>query len=64
VKGVEETVKKMQDTAKYQIGFYVNAVLVDEIFQVTRTGEVMPHKTTFFYPKMYSGLVFYKMDET
>ncbi len=63
VKGVEETVKKMQDTAKYQIGFYVNAVLVDEIFQVTRTGEVMPHKTTFFYPKMYSGLVFYKMDE-
>ncbi len=62
VKGVEETVKKMQDTAKYQIGFYVNAVLIDEIFQVTRTGEVMPHKTTFFYPKMYSGLVFYKMD--
>ncbi|MEX2716627.1 MAG: DUF1015 domain-containing protein [Candidatus Sigynarchaeum springense] len=62
VKGVEETMKKMQDTKKYQFGFYVNAVLVDEIFQVTRTGEVMPHKTTFFYPKMYSGLVFWKMD--
>jgi uncharacterized protein (DUF1015 family) len=63
VKGVEETFKKMRDTAKYQIGFYVNAVLIDEIFQVTRTGEVMPHKTTFFYPKMYSGLVFWKMDD-
>lgn len=63
VKGVEDTIKKMKDKAKYQIGFYVNAVLIDEIFQVTRTGEVMPHKTTFFYPKMYSGLVFWKMDE-
>nr|MDO8088495.1 DUF1015 domain-containing protein [Candidatus Sigynarchaeum springense] len=64
VKGNEETMKKMQDTKKYQIGFYVRAVLVEEIFQVTRTGEVMPHKTTFFYPKMYSGLVFWKMDES
>ncbi|MBN2153520.1 MAG: DUF1015 domain-containing protein [Candidatus Lokiarchaeota archaeon] len=64
VKGIDETMKKMHDTKKYQIAFYVNAVAVDEIFQVTRTGEVMPHKTTFFYPKMYSGLVFYKMDAT
>ncbi len=62
IKGIEETMKKMQDTKKYQLGFYVNAVLVDEIFQVTRTGEVMPHKTTYFFPKLYSGLVFWKID--
>jgi uncharacterized protein (DUF1015 family) len=62
VKGIDETMKKMLDK-KNQIGFFVNAVLIDEIFQVTRTGEVMPHKTTFFYPKMYSGLVFWKMGE-
>lgn len=60
VKGIEETMKKLQDKTKYQIVFFVNAASIDEIFQVSRAGELMPHKTTFFYPKMYSGLVFFR----
>jgi len=62
VKGVEETIRRLKDKTKYQMGFFVNAASIDEIFQVTRAGEIMPPKTTFFYPKMYSGLVFWKME--
>ena len=30
---------------------------MEELRSVCRAGEVMPHKSTYFYPKVASGLV-------
>ena len=40
------------------LSLYLNALTPDDVFRVTRSGEVLPQKSTFFYPKLPSGLVF------
>jgi uncharacterized protein (DUF1015 family) len=42
---------------EYAFGFFLNPVKMDEIVSVATDNEVMPQKSTFFYPKVYSGLV-------
>jgi len=43
--------------------FFVNPTTVDEVKKVSRVGELMPQKSTFFYPKVCSGLVFHLLRE-
>lgn len=49
-----------------QIGFLMNATPVDHVRAVADAGEVMPQKSTFFYPKLASGIVLHPLtsDET
>jgi len=44
-----------------QIGFLIRPVDVWEIFAISNAGLVMPQKSTYFYPKLPSGLVMYQM---
>jgi uncharacterized protein (DUF1015 family) len=39
-------------------GFFMRATPVDQVRQVAETGESMPPKSTYFYPKVPTGLVF------
>jgi uncharacterized protein (DUF1015 family) len=32
---------------------------IDDVFAVARRGEVMPQKSTYFFPKLLSGLLFH-----
>ncbi len=41
-----------------QAYFLMNATPVSQVVAVSDVGEVMPQKTTFFYPKIASGMVF------
>lgn len=41
-----------------EIAFILPELRARDIFDVVMTGERMPHKTTYFYPKILSGLVF------
>ncbi len=41
--------------------FLINTTSVDELTEVSIAGERMPHKSTYFYPKVPSGLLFYKL---
>ncbi len=52
----------MLSEGEYAFGFFLNAVNVEEIVHVARDHEVMPQKSTFFYPKVYSGLVTQRLD--
>ncbi|MBI2143538.1 DUF1015 domain-containing protein [Candidatus Woesearchaeota archaeon] len=61
VKGDEETVRKM-GCGEIQLAFFVNPPLLREVFLTARAGEVMPQKSTCFYPKVFSGLVIYAME--
>ncbi len=39
------------------LGFALNPVTVDEVMAVADAGETMPQKSTYFYPKVPTGLV-------
>jgi uncharacterized protein (DUF1015 family) len=40
------------------VALYLNPLLPDDVFRVTESGDVLPQKSTFFYPKLPTGLVF------
>ncbi len=40
------------------VALYLNPLSPDDVFRVTGAGEVMPQKSTFFYPKVPTGMVF------
>jgi len=61
-KGNKRALDKLQDD-KYQLAFFTKAPLMREIFLTARAGEKMPQKTTYFYPKVYSGLVINRIGE-
>jgi uncharacterized protein (DUF1015 family) len=45
-------------SGKVQIALLMNPTKIDQVRSVARAGHTMPHKSTFFYPKLPSGLVF------
>ena len=45
-----------------QAGFFLNPTRFDQIREVALGGERMPQKTTFFYPKLPTGLVFHDLE--
>jgi len=40
------------------VALFLNPLAPDDVFRVTRAGELLPQKSTFFHPKLPSGLVF------
>lgn len=58
---VDEEAIKFVDEGKYDLSFLMNATKIEELKAVADAGEHMPQKSTYFLPKMLSGLVMYKM---
>jgi uncharacterized protein (DUF1015 family) len=48
-------------SGRYQAAFLIAPTTVDELQAVVRDGEVLPQKSTHFYPKLLDGLVFHKL---
>ena len=44
------------------VALYLNPLKPEEVFRVTEAGEVLPQKSTFFTPKLPSGLLFRPLD--
>ena len=45
-------------TGAYELGAFLNATRVDQVRAIADEGEVMPQKSTYFYPKLLTGLVY------
>ncbi|MGF3554868.1 MAG: DUF1015 domain-containing protein [Thermoplasmatota archaeon] len=58
---VDEEAIKFVNEGKYNLSFLMNATKIDELKAVAESGEHMPQKSTYFLPKMLSGLVMYQM---
>jgi uncharacterized protein (DUF1015 family) len=43
------------------LGFGVQPTTMDEVIAVADAGETMPQKSTYFYPKVPTGLVLYPL---
>jgi len=50
------------DRGAAQIAFLLNPVDVDQVMHIATSGEVMPQKSTDFYPKLLSGIAMYRVD--
>ncbi len=48
------------DQGECQMSFLMNPTLIAEVTEVATNGEKMPQKSTFFYPKLITGLVINK----
>ncbi|MEX2372643.1 MAG: DUF1015 domain-containing protein, partial [Dehalococcoidia bacterium] len=51
------------DDGDAALAFLVNATRVEQVTHVADAGEVMPQKTTFYYPKLATGMVFNPLDK-
>ena len=49
------------DQGQCQAVFFMNPTRVEQVKAVAAAGERMPQKSTFFYPKIYTGLVMHKL---
>lgn len=56
----EEAIDGVND-GKFQCAFILNPTRVSEIRDVAQAGEKMPQKSTYFYPKLITGLVMNKL---
>ena len=56
-KNVPDALAALQ-SGRYELGAFLNATLVDQVRAIADQGEVMPQKSTYFYPKLLTGLVY------
>ncbi|HEY6653005.1 MAG TPA: DUF1015 domain-containing protein [Solirubrobacterales bacterium] len=54
---IEEALAKL-DAGDYQAAFLLRPTPVDQVREVAAAGETMPPKSTYFFPKLLTGLVF------
>jgi uncharacterized protein (DUF1015 family) len=47
------------DDGAFDGAFLLRATRIEDVFERARRGEVMPQKTTYFFPKLTSGLLFH-----
>lgn len=57
---VDESIAKV-DNGRKQIAFFVSPPKMQQLKMVTDAGEKMPQKSTYFYPKVYTGLTINKL---
>jgi uncharacterized protein (DUF1015 family) len=57
---VEQSIAKV-DSGEKQAAFFMNPVKMQQLKTVTNTGERMPQKSTYFYPKVFTGLTIQKL---
>ena len=55
------SVLKKMDEKQYDLAIVLNDPSLEKIWDLSMIGKRMPKKTTFFFPKIWSGFVFYKM---
>jgi uncharacterized protein (DUF1015 family) len=58
----EEAVLQALEKEDFQAAFILNPPKAEEILTIAKSGEKMPQKSTYFYPKLVSGLIVNKVD--
>jgi len=57
---IDESIARV-DARQKQAAFFMNPVKMQQLKLVTDAGEKMPQKSTYFYPKIYTGLTINKL---
>ncbi len=59
-RGTEELVK-LVDSGEYQVSFSLYPTSIDELMSLADAGKIMPPKSTWFEPKLLSGLFLHRL---
>jgi uncharacterized protein (DUF1015 family) len=51
------------DSGEFQLAFFMNAIPISSVLAVADAGDRMPPKSTYFYPKLPTGMVMYPLWE-
>ena len=51
------------ESGAFAAAFLLNATRVEEVRAVSEAGETMPEKSTYFHPKIATGLVFNSLED-
>jgi uncharacterized protein (DUF1015 family) len=62
VRDAAEALSHVEGTPRTNIVFLMNPCRVSQVRDIALAGEVMPQKSTDFYPKLLSGLTIYALD--
>ncbi len=60
IRGLEELERRV-DSGEMRVAFALYPVSMKQLFDISDTGNIMPPKTTWFEPKLRSGLVIHKL---
>src|SRR5438309_111203 len=52
----------LQSRGDAEAAFLLRPTRIEDVWAVARRGETMPQKSTYFYPKLTSGLLFHPLD--
>ena len=61
IRGLEE-LQRIVDSGEMKMALALYPVTMDQLINIADTGNIMPPKTTWFEPKLRSGLVIHKLD--
>jgi len=61
IRGLKE-LKRRVDSGEMKVAFALYPVSMKQLITIADTGNIMPPKTTWFEPKLRSGLVIHKLD--
>ena len=61
IRGLEE-LKKRVDSGQYKVAFALYPTSIEELMRIADAGQVMPPKSTWFEPKLRSGLLVHRLD--
>jgi uncharacterized protein (DUF1015 family) len=62
IRGTGELVS-LVDSGKYAVAFSMYPTTVEQLMRVSDSGAIMPPKSTWFEPKLRSGIVVHLLDE-
>jgi uncharacterized protein (DUF1015 family) len=61
IRGLGELVRRV-DSGEMKVAFALYPVSMQQLIDIADSGNIMPPKTTWFEPKLRSGLVVHKLD--
>lgn len=62
IDGAKDKAVKQVNDGKMQAVFFMNPTRIEQVMEVAKAGEKMPQKSTFFHPKIFSGLTINVID--
>jgi len=64
VRSAEEALHSVQADSDVNLVFLMNPVSIQQVREIAFAGEVLPQKSTDFYPKLLSGLTIFSLEES
>jgi uncharacterized protein (DUF1015 family) len=55
--------RALVESGEYDAGFFMRGTPIEQVRAIAASGENMPPKSTFFFPKIPTGLLFNSLEE-